>query len=326
MGFGSSGRAILLFLVAEAAAYNLQPQHHKALDSLIIKDKGDLDPSTNNLGSQATPATSDAVPDAMAGGTVLVPQSKVQLELQPQHAESLTEASQGTRHPQQWSPEEHAIPIGGNTGHHKDHAVLALSIGLLVSLIFIAVDCCLGLCVAVWAGQGIPPLQEADLSDPRRFQQWSDTPLSCFSDFGSCLLTCCCPCVTFGRNAEHAGCHPLDTFIKGCGAFFSAMVVMSLVGGMVPCGNIVGMAVIAYMVYSVRMKLRQRYMFHHQDEDAKYKDAALAFFCPGLALMQESRHIDRSLKAGYTLTPFIMPPTGMQENMGAVAVQVQEQP
>ncbi|XWS60988.1 hypothetical protein CRYUN_Cryun07bG0086800 [Craigia yunnanensis] len=32
--------------------------------------------------------------------------------------------------------------------------------------------------------------------------QWSTGLCSCCEDFSSCATTCCCPCITFGQNAE----------------------------------------------------------------------------------------------------------------------------
>jgi Cys-rich protein (TIGR01571 family) len=61
---------------------------------------------------------------------------------------------------------------------------------------------------------------------------WSTGLFDCFSDPALCCLTCCCPCITFGRIAEivdkgttpciaSGGVYLLLSYLTGCGCMFS---------------------------------------------------------------------------------------------------------
>lgn len=171
--------------------------------------------------------------------------------------------------------------------------------------------------VAWWAGRGIPALTEENQSQRERYKEWSDTPLSCFNDPFICIQSCCCPCVTYGQNAQNIGCRPFDTFLKGCCGFVWIIVVAelagtglgALLGGGLGIGNFFGTLATVLLIHALRLQLRARYQFHEPDEDTA--NTCMVICCPQLAIAQEARHIQNSTKAGYEL-PLAGPPIGVR--------------
>ncbi|KAL6281569.1 hypothetical protein ACE6H2_018450 [Prunus campanulata] len=50
--------------------------------------------------------------------------------------------------------------------------------------------------------QAAPPHAAAAYGYQQGPPQWTTGLCGCFEDPSNCLMTCCCPCVTFGQNAE----------------------------------------------------------------------------------------------------------------------------
>ncbi|KAB2633706.1 cell number regulator 2-like [Pyrus ussuriensis x Pyrus communis] len=50
--------------------------------------------------------------------------------------------------------------------------------------------------------QAVPPQAATYGYQQQGPPQWTTGLCGCFEDPGSCMMTCCCPCITFGQNAE----------------------------------------------------------------------------------------------------------------------------
>ncbi|XP_026434597.1 protein PLANT CADMIUM RESISTANCE 7-like isoform X2 [Papaver somniferum] len=98
-------------------------------------------------------------------------------------------------------------------------------------------------------------------------RRWSTGLCHCFDDPGNCLVTCFCPCITFGQIAEIAN--------KGCVTYGAAYALLALIG--MPC------------LYSCcyRSELRAQYDL----EEAPCVDCLVHFFCEFCALCQEHREL-----------------------------------
>ena len=98
-------------------------------------------------------------------------------------------------------------------------------------------------------------------------QEWKTGLFGCFSDMGSCLMTCCCPCVQYGQNYEA---------MNGEGCFAQGAIF----------------AVLAYCGLSCcihkdfRAGLRNKYNL-----DEGCGDCLTTCFCAPCAICQEAREI-----------------------------------
>ncbi|CAN6478789.1 unnamed protein product [Victoria cruziana] len=100
---------------------------------------------------------------------------------------------------------------------------------------------------------------------------WSTGLCHCFDDPTNCLITCCCPCVTFGQIAEI-----VDKGSTSCGTAGALYGVIMYVTGL-PC------------LYSCfyRSKLRAQYDL----VESPLADCLAHFFCEPCALCQEYREL-----------------------------------
>ncbi|OAY59207.1 cell number regulator 2 [Manihot esculenta] len=64
--------------------------------------------------------------------------------------------------------------------------------------------------------------------DHEAHSKWTTGLCGCREDFKNCLITCFCPCITFGRNAEI-----IDKNVISCGCSGLVLFALSYVG--VPC-------------------------------------------------------------------------------------------
>uniref|UniRef100_A0A7N0ULZ3 Uncharacterized protein n=1 Tax=Kalanchoe fedtschenkoi TaxID=63787 RepID=A0A7N0ULZ3_KALFE len=100
---------------------------------------------------------------------------------------------------------------------------------------------------------------------------WSSGLFDCFSDIGTCCLTCWCPCVTFGRIAEMA-----DRGASPCGVSGALYTLICCLTG---CS----------CMYSCfyRAKLRGQLFL----DESPCADCCVHFCCEGCALCQEYREL-----------------------------------
>ncbi|KAI3962997.1 hypothetical protein MKW98_015941 [Papaver atlanticum] len=98
---------------------------------------------------------------------------------------------------------------------------------------------------------------------------WSSGLCDCFTDFSNCVMTCWCPCFTFGQTSEI-----VDRGTSSCGQNGALYVVVAVVFGC-PC------------IYSCayRTKLRQTYNI----DGSPCCDFMTHWCCNGCALCQEYR-------------------------------------
>uniref|UniRef100_A0A7N0VEK9 Uncharacterized protein n=1 Tax=Kalanchoe fedtschenkoi TaxID=63787 RepID=A0A7N0VEK9_KALFE len=99
---------------------------------------------------------------------------------------------------------------------------------------------------------------------------WTTSLCGCFEDCGNCCMTFCCPCVTFGRNAEIID-QGATTCCGGCCVF----AILAEVG----CACLYSC--------SYRSKLRQQYSL----PDQPCGDCCVHFLCGPCALCQEHREL-----------------------------------
>nr|XP_043627125.1 cell number regulator 2-like [Erigeron canadensis] len=100
---------------------------------------------------------------------------------------------------------------------------------------------------------------------------WSTGLCDCFEDSSNCCLTCCCPCITFGRIAE-----VVDEGTTSCGTSGTIYSILCVFTG---CQWILG------CMY--RSKLRQK----HTLRDEPCNDCLLHCCCHYCALCQEYREL-----------------------------------
>ncbi|XP_041013605.1 protein PLANT CADMIUM RESISTANCE 7-like [Juglans microcarpa x Juglans regia] len=100
---------------------------------------------------------------------------------------------------------------------------------------------------------------------------WSSGLCGCFSDLKTCLVTCVCPCITFGQIAEI-----VDKGSTSCGASGALYALVCCVIGC-PC------------LYSCfyRSKMRQQYVLRQ----TPCCDCLVHCFCECCALCQEHREL-----------------------------------
>ncbi|KAJ8760766.1 hypothetical protein K2173_018822 [Erythroxylum novogranatense] len=108
---------------------------------------------------------------------------------------------------------------------------------------------------------------------------WSTGLCDCFSDIGSCCLTCWCPCIAFGRIAEM-----VDRGSTSCGVSGALYTLILCLTG---CS----------CLYSsfYRSKLRGQYFL----EESPCGDCCIHFCCEECALCQEYRELK---KRGFDLS------------------------
>uniref|UniRef100_A0A7N0TZD1 Uncharacterized protein n=1 Tax=Kalanchoe fedtschenkoi TaxID=63787 RepID=A0A7N0TZD1_KALFE len=90
--------------------------------------------------------------------------------------------------------------------------------------------------------------------------QWTTGLCGCCEDSGNCCMTCCCPCVTFGRNAEI-----IEKGTSSC------------------CSN----GLVFYLLSMVGSKLRSQYSLPEEP----CNDFCVHFFCLSCSLCQEHREL-----------------------------------
>ncbi|XP_010031861.1 cell number regulator 10 [Eucalyptus grandis] len=101
-------------------------------------------------------------------------------------------------------------------------------------------------------------------------EQWTTGLCGCFEDSSNCFITCCCPCITFGQNAEI-----IDRGATSCGANGIIYYLLAQVG------------VVCLYTCSYRAKLRG---LHSLQEDP-CADCLVHWCCMHCALCQEYREL-----------------------------------
>ncbi|XP_068641100.1 protein PLANT CADMIUM RESISTANCE 2-like [Aristolochia californica] len=102
-------------------------------------------------------------------------------------------------------------------------------------------------------------------------RQWSTGLCHCCDDPANCLITCCCPCITFGQIAEIAN--------RGSRSCATSGAIYGLLLGFT------GLACLYSCFY--RSKLRGQYDL----EEAPFVDCLVHFCCETCALCQEYREL-----------------------------------
>ncbi|CDP00819.1 unnamed protein product [Coffea canephora] len=105
--------------------------------------------------------------------------------------------------------------------------------------------------------------------------EWSTGLCDCTKDCRSCCLTCWCPCVAFGRNAEIVDKGQNSCFLMGC-IFYLLNLTCHYVG----CSWIISMG--------YRSKLRKQYGI----KGGSCQDCLIHFCCQSCALCQEYRELE----------------------------------
>ncbi|KAK9742486.1 hypothetical protein RND81_03G176500 [Saponaria officinalis] len=119
---------------------------------------------------------------------------------------------------------------------------------------------------------GIPLAAQSYTPPPHgQVGEFSTGLCDCFSDAGLCCLTCCCPCITFGRIAEI-----VDKGSSSCGV---SGALYALIMGFTAC----------QWVYSCtyRAKLKAQYGM----QESCLNDCCTHFWCEPCALCQEYREL-----------------------------------
>jgi len=98
-------------------------------------------------------------------------------------------------------------------------------------------------------------------------QQWNSGLFGCFSDIGSCFITCLFPCFTYGKNYE-------AIHKEGCGGQGCCYLLMSYIG--CPC----------LIHKDLRGDVRRKYNL-----DEGCGDCLTTCFCSRCAICQEAREI-----------------------------------
>ncbi|MED6218688.1 hypothetical protein PIB30_028775 [Stylosanthes scabra] len=99
---------------------------------------------------------------------------------------------------------------------------------------------------------------------------WTTGLCGCCEDPGNCCMTCCCPCVTFGQNAE-----VVDKGRSSCAFAGMIFYLLSYVG----CGCLYS--------YTYRSKLRGLYSLPEEP----CMDFFVHCFCGSCAICQEYREL-----------------------------------
>ncbi|XP_010265198.1 PREDICTED: cell number regulator 2-like [Nelumbo nucifera] len=100
--------------------------------------------------------------------------------------------------------------------------------------------------------------------------QWTTGLCDCFDDPGNCCITFCCPCVTFGQNAE-----VIDKGTTSCGVAGFIYYALANIG----CSCL--------YTFSYRSKLRGLYSL----QEAPCGDLLIHCCCLSCALCQEYREL-----------------------------------
>ncbi|QHN82383.1 Cell number regulator [Arachis hypogaea] len=114
------------------------------------------------------------------------------------------------------------------------------------------------------------PYLTGGIRGPLRLQRWSTGLCRCFDDPANCVVTCFCPCITFGQIAEIVS---KGTSTCTCeGAIYGALALIGF-----PC------------LYSCfyRSKMRAQYEL----PEAPCMDCLVHFCCETCALCQEYREL-----------------------------------
>lgn len=109
--------------------------------------------------------------------------------------------------------------------------------------------------------------QQVVVQMPQGKQGWSSGLFGCFSDCGSCCLTCFCPCVQYGKNYE-------ANFGNGC---CSQGCIYMLLSG---CG------LCCCVHKGLREDIRRKYAL-----DEGCGDCLTTCFCSACAICQEAREL-----------------------------------
>jgi len=111
------------------------------------------------------------------------------------------------------------------------------------------------------------PVQPMGIQQGGAPKPWNNGLFGCFSDLGTCCMTCCCPCVQYGQNYEAI--HKQGCFSNG--AIFTILAY---------CG-------LSCLVHKdLRRDIRQR---HGLEEGCG--DCLTTCCCPVCAICQEAREI-----------------------------------
>ncbi|KAK1390093.1 protein PLANT CADMIUM RESISTANCE 2-like [Heracleum sosnowskyi] len=116
-----------------------------------------------------------------------------------------------------------------------------------------------------------PPITGVPLQYSSEPAMWSTGLFDCLSDFPQCVVTCCCPCISFGQIAEI-----LDKGSTSCvtsGALYALITLVSGCGCMYSC--------------FYRTKIRKQYML----EERPCGDCLVHLCCELCALCQEHREL-----------------------------------
>uniref|UniRef100_A0A7N0VGM1 Uncharacterized protein n=1 Tax=Kalanchoe fedtschenkoi TaxID=63787 RepID=A0A7N0VGM1_KALFE len=100
--------------------------------------------------------------------------------------------------------------------------------------------------------------------------QWTTGLCGCCEDMGNCCMTCCCPCITFGRNAEIIERGASTCCCSGC-----LFYILSIVG----CG----------CLYSCGYRTRLRSQYSLPEEPCG--DCCVHLYCLSCSLCQEHREL-----------------------------------
>jgi len=123
--------------------------------------------------------------------------------------------------------------------------------------------------------QGYPVIQSESPPVLQRNEhegsQWTTGLCGCLSDIPNCVFTMFCPCLAFGRVAEH-----LDDGNTSC---ITASLVWYVIQQLTSCGCIYS--------YAYRKKLRNKYNL----PNVPFPDWFLHYFCWFCAICQETREI-----------------------------------
>ncbi|KAL3850236.1 hypothetical protein ACJIZ3_012118 [Penstemon smallii] len=135
---------------------------------------------------------------------------------------------------------------------------------------------------------------------PINHRSWSTSLLDCFSDTKNTVITCICPCFTFGQITEimnegktswleYASCFALPPLLSGP----QFEVIKALLGFKHPeyiMIALIGFLLLPFLgIWRYRMKLRNKYKLKGNG----YMDFILSFLCCHLVLCQQYRQLDR---------------------------------
>ncbi|CBI32422.3 unnamed protein product, partial [Vitis vinifera] len=101
-------------------------------------------------------------------------------------------------------------------------------------------------------------------------RRWSTGLCHCCDDAANCLITCCCPCITFGQIAEIVSKGSSNCAVSG--ALYALLCLT-------------GLACLYSCAYRSRMRAQ------YDLEDAPCVDCLVHVFCEGCSLCQEYREL-----------------------------------